>query len=200
MAKIMNGPLAAGISGSIGNITFEQTRFGQVVQGKPVPPYPGSPGQQASIDRFRKAMRGYSQLHWHVQNLLTQLAARDGDTPHGKWIKAYTAYLKTGLWSPPWATLPSLRPKILSFYYDAPWHRITTDLDGHIPTIWIQTVVIIAGTVVTKDAGWSASPLVIPPAHLFTYPMPPQISIIIFPFFAYLTPEQYGISQTATLE
>ena len=34
MAKILTGPLAAGLSGKLGPVVFHQTRFGQIVQSK----------------------------------------------------------------------------------------------------------------------------------------------------------------------
>ena len=37
MAKILTGPLAAGLSGKLGPVVFHQTRFGQIVQSKAKP-------------------------------------------------------------------------------------------------------------------------------------------------------------------
>lgn len=59
MAKILTGPLAAGLSGKLGPVVFHQTKFGQIVQSKAKPRTYTTAAAMATKSAFGRAARCY---------------------------------------------------------------------------------------------------------------------------------------------
>lgn len=93
MAKILTGPLAAGLSGKLGPVVFHQTRFGQVVQSKAKARVYTTPAALAAKSYFRQA----ASLQTHALPALNQLAAPTveaaGKSVLGQFIRSARAWL-----------------------------------------------------------------------------------------------------------
>lgn len=92
MVKITLGPLASGLSGTLGDITFEQTRFGQVAQRKPTPPVHTSSKATTAKARFAEAMKVLT-LHggWWSETKFTGPGPSDRSLT-GMWVQAYITH------------------------------------------------------------------------------------------------------------
>ncbi len=98
MAKILNGPLAAGISGSIGNLTFLDTRFGQVVQKKPIGPVHTTPAALATKNRFRQSMIMMRTFGDDFRGSLKAAASAVNTTQQGLWVGPMIDHISGGDW------------------------------------------------------------------------------------------------------
>lgn len=96
MAKILTGPLAAGLSGKLGPVVFHQTRFGQVVQSKAKPRIYTTPAAMSAKSYFRQA----ASMQTHVLQPLNLVAAptttRAGKSVLGQFIRSARAWLADG--------------------------------------------------------------------------------------------------------
>jgi hypothetical protein len=114
MAKILTGPLASGITGSIGNLTFAQTRFGQVVQSRPVPPvYTSGPGL-ATKNRFRLAMRSMTEVYNGIIGDWRAEARKRKQTATHDWVSTWIRLIQTNQWATNYASFGNIW---LSFDY-----------------------------------------------------------------------------------
>lgn len=101
MAKLLNGPLAASLRGSIGNLTFLETKFGQVVQTKPVPPVHTTAPALLTKDRFRTAMAEWRKVSWEMKPRL-RLASDDlQKVATQQWVSSFYTLQRDALWSYP---------------------------------------------------------------------------------------------------
>lgn len=101
MAKVLNGPLAASLRGSIGNLTFMETKFGQVVQTKPVPPVHTTAPALLTKDRFRISMTEWGKIFPDFRNRL-RLASDDlGKVVTQQWVSSFYTLQRDALWSYP---------------------------------------------------------------------------------------------------
>ena len=98
MAKILNGPLAAGISGSIGNLTFLDTRFGQVVQKKPIGPVHTTPAALATKNRFRQSMLMMRTFGDDFRGSLEAAASAVNTSQQGLWVGPMIHHIKGADW------------------------------------------------------------------------------------------------------
>lgn len=74
MAKILTGPLAAGLSGKLGPVVFHQTKFGQVVQSKAKTKVHSTAPATTAKAHFKEAatmLGGWSNLLIQFLNALT---------------------------------------------------------------------------------------------------------------------------------
>lgn len=62
MAKILTGPLAAGLSGGLGPVVFHQTKFGQVVQSKAKAKRHTTPAALTTKAQFAAASKGATRI------------------------------------------------------------------------------------------------------------------------------------------
>lgn len=94
MAKILTGPLAAGLSGKLGPVVFHQTKFGQVVQSKAKPRIYDTPAAQATKRAFRAAASAYAmQGAGHLWNLKRAFDTV-GKSGQGQWISQVSAAVR----------------------------------------------------------------------------------------------------------
>lgn len=96
MAKILEGPLAASLSGRIGPVVFSRTRFGQVVQSAPRRVVHTTAAALATKAAFRNAQNGYSRLGDLHQSVLKSAAAIAKTTPSGMVVSAFLRALNDG--------------------------------------------------------------------------------------------------------
>lgn len=119
MAKVLAGPIIASASGTIGNVTFEQTKFGLIAQTKPVCHGPWSPAQEAQRDLFRRAHKAWRSLRPNAIQRWRDLATKCGTTPHGPFLSAYMRYLTTGVFTLD-ASIEPIAPLIITGYVHSP--------------------------------------------------------------------------------
>lgn len=117
MAKISNGPLAAGISGKLGPVVFHQTRFGQVVQSKAKTKVWTTPAALAVKAAFRAGPRSFV-LNGEVATVNLR-AAFDAisRSASGQWNACMAQAARDGYGnlrpvagSPEWASMVDLSP------------------------------------------------------------------------------------------
>ena len=89
MAKSIYGPLALAASGSVGDVTFRQTRYGQVIQAKPVPTGEPSPSQIAQRNEFRTGIGLWSALTTPTKQIITTRTKPLPTSPTGVWMSAW---------------------------------------------------------------------------------------------------------------
>lgn len=96
MAKILTGPLAAGLSGKLGPVVFHQTRFGQIVQSKAKPRTYTTPAAMATKNAFGRAARCYQPngngLVWNID----QAFARRNKAGAGQFISVCSQAIRDG--------------------------------------------------------------------------------------------------------
>lgn len=193
MAKVFPAPLVASVSGSIGMVTFAQTRFGLIVQSKPIPPYPGSTAQQLSVARFSQSMKALALLHYQLSSFVKQQATLHAENPQSQWVAAFYRYLKSGVWDYPRARDESLAVKFTSFTLDPPFFNFHTNLDTPTGEYWGRWLMFKDGAILPAHAGKSS-------IGLFTWDVGPALegatppfTFVLFPFLNAET-EQYGFS------
>lgn len=96
MAKILTGPLAAGLSGKLGPVVFHQTRFGQTVQSKAKPRVYTTPAATATKRAFAAGARAYPLLGSGVNNLMNRCLRDLGKTPQGEFIACFSQAIRDG--------------------------------------------------------------------------------------------------------
>jgi len=183
MARILEGPLAASISGSVGNLTFERTKFGQIVQTKPVPPVHTSPAALLTKDRFRTAMASWGRLWWNTKIQLTFGATERKENPQQAWVSAIYRLQQGRPWALDSHTIPNLRLIISSATFTAPNLEITTNLDGS-PLQILGRLIILQNFIPVHWSGtFEIYPLTVP-AHVEDIsPIVPPFHAILFAFF-----------------
>lgn len=129
MAKAVVSPLVARISGALGNVCFESTRFGQVIQTKPVPKVYTTPPALLTKDRFRQGTDVAHHIYAYRQRALKLACKNPPQNLQTDLVRTTYNYLKTGIWSQHIHTVPSLHLTIKSISYSAPWFYFTTSLD-----------------------------------------------------------------------
>ena len=81
MAKILNGPLVASVSGKLGPVVFRQTFFGQVVQSKAKGRKPTTSSELANISSFRRAAKTAPVFFDYTWNYLREAMSYRGLVP-----------------------------------------------------------------------------------------------------------------------
>ena len=132
MAKVENGPLVASISGSLGDVTFLNTKFGQVVQTKPVPRVYDTPAALATKDRFRKAMAWWGRMDPAMRRRLISIADDKNKTPSQQWVKAWYNWNNGADWSYPDTNDNELVLTVTEAEVDFPFIRLHYD-ESRIP-------------------------------------------------------------------
>ena len=96
MAKILTGPLAAGLSGKLGPVVFHQTKFGQIVQSKAKPRTYTTAPAMASKQAFGRAARCYqlqgSGLVWN----LNEAFGKVHKTGQGQFVSICSEAIRDG--------------------------------------------------------------------------------------------------------
>lgn len=100
MAKILTGPLAAGISGKLGPVVFHQTRFGQVVQSKAKPRTYTTPAALATKARFKECASACGQFGASVGYAIQLAAAEQGTNIQGVFNSRYLRWRNGEAWNP----------------------------------------------------------------------------------------------------
>lgn len=97
MAKILNGPLAASISGGLGPVVFHQTRFGQVVQSKAKNHPYTTPAAVATKNAFRAGATSYSLLGGGFVHNIDTAFDKVGLYGRAQWNKLVSRAILSGL-------------------------------------------------------------------------------------------------------
>lgn len=99
MAKILTGPLAAGLSGKLGPVVFHQTRFGQVVQSKAKGrKYTTAPALQTKA-RFKEAASAAGQFGTSVGYAMQMAGASFNTNLQGLFIGRYLRWRNGEPWN-----------------------------------------------------------------------------------------------------
>ena len=181
MAKIDNGPLAANIRGSVGELVFYQSRFGQIVQSKGIRPYPGSPAQQLSISRFRLSTRAFWLLNGKAGIFYNRMAKARGENPAQAWISSYYHWLQGEIWNYPIYDRPDKTLVVTSHIWAPPFLTLTTNLDSDPEFNTAQYAIIQNGIVDPIHSYLNAMLLSSPPT-------PENIAGVSAPFYILLQP------------
>lgn len=100
MAKILTGPLAAGISGKLGPVVFHQTRFGQVVQSKAKGKVHTTAPAMAAKSRFREAATAVGSVGSQMQFVFTSATRDENTNLQGIFISRYLRWRNGEPWTP----------------------------------------------------------------------------------------------------
>lgn len=100
MAKILTGPLAAGLSGKLGPVVFHQTRFGQVVQSKAKGRKYTTPAALTAKARFKEAATAAGSFGSSVGYAIGEAGSRENSNLQGLFIGRYLKWRNGEAWSP----------------------------------------------------------------------------------------------------
>lgn len=96
MAKILTGPLAAGLSGKLGPVVFHQTKFGQIVQSKAKPRTYTTAAAMATKSAFGRAARCYqlqgAGLVWNLNEAFGKIHK----TGQGQFVSLCSEAIRDG--------------------------------------------------------------------------------------------------------
>lgn len=182
MARIIPGALCVAVSGSAGPLTFRDTRFGQVVQAKTIPPVYTTPAALATKDRFRKAMASWSAMNSFHRFILTLRATASNRNPPCEWVAHFYRLLKDGTWPLNYRWGSNIAPINPAATWDGAHYWLTID--------WVPTHPLAAwawlfakdGVIPYIGSGyeyWPPSPL---PRELVHALSPPPATFIILPY------------------
>lgn len=158
MAKILNGPLAAGISGSIGNLTFLDTRFGQVVQKKPIGPVHTTAAALATKNRFRQSMLMMRTFGDDFRGSLKAAASAVATTQQGMWVGPMINHISGGDWpfNPRIGGVPPLIIRTIGSFLGALLLTTSLDVAPALYSCWYfytkdGEIEVFGGTILTTD-------------------------------------------------
>lgn len=100
MAKILTGPLAAGISGKLGPVVFHQTRFGQVVQSKAKGRTYTTPAALTTKARFKECATAAGQFGTSVTHALQSVTSEQNTNLQGVFNSRYLRWRNGEPWTP----------------------------------------------------------------------------------------------------
>lgn len=131
MAKILTGPLAAGLSGKLGPVVFHQTRFGQVVQSKAKPRTYTTPAAMETKATFSKAARMWGTMPDFWKSTYAAFGASLGRSGQGMVISSLMTLVRTGD-AGPMPTTGTQKPPTFGtpFYAGGRWRIPFTDPNG----------------------------------------------------------------------
>lgn len=112
MAKILRGPLAAGISGSIGPLVFRDTRFGQVVQAGSGGGRHDTAAHNATIDNFRAAASSWVIYFNQVNRIGSDWAKPYVSDFRQRWIGNLIAWGNGNRAFDPWPQLDGSQQQV----------------------------------------------------------------------------------------
>ncbi|KKM19933.1 hypothetical protein LCGC14_1650600 [marine sediment metagenome] len=195
MAKINPGPLASSISGSVGNITFERTRFGQVVQRKPIPPTHTTTAAMAIKDRFRQGMAGFFNLDADLRTGLRLGADTYNKAQTSPWLTTWMRYWGGAPWQLPAVPRPDVVLQVTGIVPAGAWTFISTNLDAPFPEYSCHVGYLKDGQLVGVGPNTYLIPLVIPRQPLLRLPALLPYDFLLIPtlFVAY---DQIGVGIT----
>lgn len=182
MARLLPGPLAASVSGSVGDVTFEMTRFGMVAQQKPIPPVHLTSKAVLTKTQFGNAVRAYFKLDPSLTDKLTPVAHARHHTKTQDWISAYYRAQRYLTWEMPLAAEGAPRLVILSTVWIDPNLYIYTNLDMINPAYSAHIVVTRSGSILAEPGGLQTMLLTVPPTPIQRSSPPATWSIILFPY------------------
>lgn len=182
MAKIHPGPLLASASGSLGELTFRQTRQGLVVQQKSHPSPRQTPAGDFTKEAFRVAMILFKFLNPDLRIRVGYASSVSGQTVMQAWVGAYYRLYRYQTWNMPLSDGKTPPLLLLGTITTGDSIAFVTNLDtpgGNYHANIMQTFVDNwAGT--TPDL--EDYPLTVPPATLPFNPILPALTYLLFPF------------------
>lgn len=98
MAKILTGPLAAGLSGKLGPVVFHQTRFGQVVQSKAKGRKYTTSAALTSKARFKEAATAAGSFGASIGYAIGEAGSRENTNLQGLFIGRYLRWRNGEQW------------------------------------------------------------------------------------------------------
>ena len=102
MAKILTGPLAAGLSGKLGPVVFRQTRFGQVAQSKAKGRVHTTAPAMATKRAFGTATRAAPLIGESLSRLMDVHFAASGKTCQAQMTRNLAAAIRGEIALPGW--------------------------------------------------------------------------------------------------
>lgn len=118
MARILNGPLAARITGSIGEVEFRYTRFGQIAQAKTISGVWTTPAALLTKSRFRYAMATFGHVDPYLKDVLKAASRAAGKAVSQQWMSSVCNLLR----DKPWAYRDTYRSSyhllVTAYHYD----------------------------------------------------------------------------------
>ncbi|MBA7535226.1 hypothetical protein ES705_27479 [subsurface metagenome] len=120
MARVQLGPLAATISGRVGDLLFRRTRYGTVVQKMHPVRNVSTDAQLVTRDRFRIAARTWSVMPKPLRDdLLARQRSLATGSP-GPFAASTLNFLAGDAWRYAHCSDPSIDPGYVSFYINLP--------------------------------------------------------------------------------
>ena len=118
MAIILNGPLAARVTGSIGEIEFRYTKFGQVAQAKTVSGVWTTPDAMLTKNRFRYCMKTFGTVDPYLKDVLALAAHGAGKTVMQQWVSSVYKLLQGDPWYYPDTYRSTYHLLVQDYHYD----------------------------------------------------------------------------------
>lgn len=172
----------ASASGSIGELTFRQTRQGLVLQQKSHPNPAITPAGEATKDRFRIAMNLFAFLNPNLRPRVTRAAQIQGRTVMQDWVSAYYKFRRYFTWN--MALYDGVTPPLVIFQtvFHLPTMHFVTNLDTPAGTYHASIQRTINGTHFSSPTAFNDYPLTDPPTDLAIDPIGAFLNYLVFPF------------------
>lgn len=140
MARIQLGPLAASVSGRMGNLLFRRTRWGPVVQSMHEMPDSVSDATLDAQNRFRVAARSWSLMYLGMRTTFTAVQRSRSTGSPGPWVGALLDYLAGRAWAYPLVTHPSyhLPPFVCSWFGDSIVCTMDSEPAPPVNRVWVH--------------------------------------------------------------
>ncbi|KKM03849.1 hypothetical protein LCGC14_1770310 [marine sediment metagenome] len=182
MAKISPGPLLASASGSLGEITFRQTRQGLVLQQRSSPHQTSTPAREATWESFRSAMANFARLYSPLKDAIHLQGGRAGQTVMQAFVSAWYRFHRYDTWNMQLTDEVTPVLGILSSDFTLGIATVVTNLDSIAGTYHAHILPSIFRNVYTPTPALQDHPLTIPPTTFAYNHLIPPSSYALFPF------------------